>query len=102
MDHVFVAGRDFDGHDVAGDARGEGQLAVAAHGAVFGHEQAAAADYAFDGAQQTAASGELGVGGHLHVGRHPGKLARFGDDGVVGLEQKLEHGHGGADDADFA
>jgi hypothetical protein len=41
------------------------------------------------------------VGGHLDIGRHPGKLARLGDDGVVGLEEELEDGHSGADELIF-
>src|SRR5579862_3133782 len=44
MDHVFVAGGDFDRDDVAGHMGGKGQLAGAAEGAVLGHEEAAAAD----------------------------------------------------------
>ncbi len=101
VDHVVVAGGDFNGDDVAGDAGGEGELGVAAHGAVFGHEEAAAAHDALEGSEEAAAAGELGVGGHLDIGGHPGELAGFGDDGVVGLEEELEDGHGGADDLVF-
>jgi hypothetical protein len=39
------------------------------------------------------------MGGHLDGGAHPGKLAGFGDDGVIGVERKLKDGHGGSGDA---
>lgn len=101
MHHVVVTRLDLDRYDVAGHPGREGQLAVAAHRPVLGHEKASAPDHPFEGAKDATTAGKLRVGGHLHVGRHPGKLAGFGDDGVVGLEQKFEHGHGGADDLTF-
>ena len=99
VDEVLVAVADGDGDDVAGDAGGEGDFAGGSEGAVLGHEEGAAAGDALDGAEESAAAGELGVGGHLDGGGHPGELAGFGDDGVVVVEGELEDGHGGAGDA---
>ena len=99
VNHVFVAGADLDGDDVSRKLGGEGDFAALAQGAVFGHEERAAAGDAFDGAEDSSTSAELGVGGELDGTGHPGKLARLGDDGFVGLEDELEDGHGGADDA---
>jgi len=53
------------------------------------HEERAAADDAFEGSEEATATGELGVGGHLDGGGHPGELAGLGDDGVVVVEGKL-------------
>jgi len=99
VNHVFATGADFDGDDMSGKFGGEGDFAALAQGAVFGHEKSAAASDTFDGAEDSAAAGELGVGGELDGTGHPGKFARLGDDGLVGLEDEFEDGHGGADDA---
>src|SRR5277367_3907950 len=97
MNEVFVTVAHRHGEDVAGNLGGEGEFAGRSEGAVFSHEEAAAASDATDGAKETAAAGHLGVGGHLNRGAHPGKLAGFGDNGLVGLEDELEHRHGGSD-----
>ena len=68
-------------------------------GAVLGHEEGAAAGDALEGSEEAAATGVLGVGGHLDGLAHPGELTGLGDDGVVVVERELEDGHGGADDA---
>ncbi len=99
VDEVFVSVAHGDGDDVAGDAGGEGDLAGDSVGAVLGHEERSAAGDALDDAKEASATGVLGVGGHLDRGGHPGELAGFGDDGVVGVEGELEDGHGGAGDA---
>ncbi len=99
MDEVIVAGLHFNGQDVAGDFGGEGDFAGCSPGAVLGHEEAAAACDALEGAEEASAAGHLGVGGHLDGAGHPGELACLGDDGVVGLEEKFQDGHGGAEDA---
>jgi hypothetical protein len=99
VDHVVVRGGDFYGDDVAGEFGGEGKFADGALGAVFGHEDGAAAGYALEDAEEASAAGELGVRGHLDGAAHPGKFSGFGDDGLVGLEQKLENWHCGAGDA---
>ena len=48
VNHVFVSGRDFDGHDVAGEFGGERDFAGGPAGAVFGHEDGAAAGHALE------------------------------------------------------
>ena len=99
MNHVLVARRNFDGNDVAGELGGEGQFSRGAEGAVFGHEDGAAAGDALEDAEESSAAGELGVGRHLDRAAHPGELSGFGDDGVVGIKSEFENGHGGAGDA---
>ncbi len=99
VDEIFVAVANGDREDLAGDAGGEGDFAGGTVGAVLGHEEGSATGDTLDGSEETAATGVLGVGGHLDGGGHPGKFASLGDDGVVVVEGELEDGHGGADDA---
>jgi hypothetical protein len=99
VDHEFVSGRNFDRNDVAGELGGKGQFAGRSHGAVFGHEDGAAAGDALEHAEKASAAAELRVRGHLNGTGHPGEFSGFGDDGVVSFEDELEHGHGGAGDA---
>jgi len=99
MDHEFVAGADFDRDDVAGDAGGECDLAGCSEGAVFGHEEGAAAGYALECSEKAAASAELGVCGHLDGLAHPRKLSGLRDYAVVVVKKEFEDGHGGADNA---
>ncbi len=99
VDEDFVAGADFDGDDVAGDAGGEGDFAGGTEGAVLGHEEGAAGGDALECAEESAAAAELGVGGHLDGLGHPAEFAGFGDDAVVVVEEEFEDGHGGAHNA---
>ncbi len=99
VDEVFLALRDLNGDNMAGDASGEGDLAGGSVGSVLGHEERAAACYATDGSEDAATTGVLGVGGHLDGLSHPGELAGLGDDGVVVIKGKLKDGHGGTDNA---
>ena len=96
VEHVLLAGADGDGHDVAGNLGGEGDLAGVLHGAILGHEQAAAAGDALKHAEDAAAATHLGVGGHLDGCGHPGKLAAFREDAFVRVKLNVEDGHGGA------
>src|SRR5580658_97783 len=99
VNHVFVAGRDFDGHDVAGEFRGEREFAGVADGAIFGHKNGATAGYALEHSEDASAAAELGVRGHLDRTAHPGEFSGFGDDAFVRFEGKFQNGHGGAGDA---
>jgi len=65
VNHVLVAGADFDGDDVTGKFGGECQLAAHAAGAIFGHKQRSAARHALDSAKDASASAHLRVSGHL-------------------------------------
>jgi len=79
--HHDVAGRgEIDRQDVPGNAGGEGQLAGCSHGAVLGHEEAAASGHALNGSENAASAAELRVGGHLDGRAHPGKLACLGNN----------------------
>ena len=98
VDHVFLAGSDGDGEDVAGDFRGKGDGAGGADGGVFRHEEGAAADGALEGAKEAAAAAMLGGGVHIDGGGHPGEFPGDGDDAFARVEMNLEHRHGGADD----
>ncbi len=69
----------------------------AAHGAVFGHEQASSARHSFQRTEESSAPAKLGVRLHLDGAAHPGKLSGFGDHGLVRLQGELENRHGGAD-----
>ena len=99
VDEVLETGADLDRHDVTGNTGGEGDFPGAAHGTILGHKERASSGYALDGAEESAATGVLGVGGHLDGGGHPGEFAGLGDDGVVGTEGEFEDGHGGTEDA---
>src|SRR5262249_54466817 len=89
VNHELAAGADLDGKDVARDAGCEGDFSGASGGPVLGHEEAATADDTANGAEEASPARHLRVGGHLHVARHPGELACFGDDSVVGFEQEF-------------
>src|SRR5215813_9263291 len=52
MNHVLVPGRDLNRHDVSGQLGRERHLARRADGAVFGHENGAAAGHALQNAEQ--------------------------------------------------
>ena len=99
VDHEVVAGVDVDGQNVSGDAGSEGEFSGCAEGAVLGHEKGASSGYALECAEESSASGHLGVRSHLDGGGHPGKLASLGDDGLVRIEEELEDRHGGALDS---
>ena len=96
MDKIFIAVTDWNRQDMAGNFSGKGQLASRAVGAILSHEQAAASRDPADCAEESAAASHLSMGRHLDRGAHPGKLPRLGDDGVIGLEDELEHRHCGA------
>src|ERR1035438_2584403 len=70
--------------------------AGSAVGAVFGHEQAAAAGHALEHAEEAATSAHLRVGGHLDRSGHPGELAALAENALVGFKLHIEHGHGRA------
>jgi len=99
MDHVFVSRRDLNRDDVSRQLGRERHLARGADGAVFGHENRAAAGYALQHTKQPSAAGKLRVRGHLDGSSHPRKLSRLGDDRLVGFENELQHGHCGSGDA---
>ena len=71
VNHVFVSGRDFDGHDVAGEFGGERDLAGGPGGAVLGHENGAAAGHALGRIRGTDGTFPKSVNFH------------FGDWGIV-------------------
>ena len=99
VDHVLLAGADGDGDDVARDLGGERDFAGILHGAVFSHEEAAAAGHALEHAEEAAASAHLGVGGHLDRSSHPGELTALGKDALVGIKLHIKYGHSGALDS---
>src|SRR5262245_44323264 len=55
MNHVLVPGRDLNRHDVSRQLRRERHFARSADGAVFGHEDGAAAGHALQNAEQASA-----------------------------------------------
>ena len=98
MDHVFPAGSDGDGDDVAGDFCRESDGPGRAAGGVFRHEKGAAAGDALECAKDAAPAAVLGGGVHVYRSGHPGELAGDGDDAFVGVEMNLEHRHRGTYD----
>src|SRR5215469_17456214 len=99
VNHEVASGRYFDGKDMARQLSCKGKFAGGTDGTVFGHKDRSSAGHALEYSEQAAASGELSMRGHLNGTAHPGKFSGFGDDGFVGLKDKLENGHGGAADA---
>ncbi len=77
VDHVFQSGANLHRLDVPGNPGGEGNLAPAAHGAIFGHEQAASARYPLQRTEESAASAKLSVRLHLDGAAHPGEFSSF-------------------------
>ena len=96
VDHILRAWPNLDRHDVPRHLGGKGDHAGSAVGAVFGHEQAAAAGHALEHAEEAATSAHLRVGGHLDRSGHPGELAALAENAFVGFKLHIEHGHGRA------
>ena len=71
MEHVLAARADLDRHNVAGHPGGKRDHARSPVGAVLGHEEAAAAGYPLEHAEEAAAPAHLRVGGHLDGSGHP-------------------------------
>ena len=78
MNHVFMARRDFNGNDVARELGGKGHFAGCANGAIFSHENRAAARHPFQHAKQPSAAPKLRVRRHLNESDLRDEFSRWG------------------------
>jgi hypothetical protein len=61
LNHVLMPGTDFERHDVARKLSGERQFSSRSNGAIFRHEERAAAGHALEDAKESSATTHLGV-----------------------------------------
>src|SRR3984957_17784772 len=99
VNEIFLRRTYFNRHNVPRHLRGEGEFSGKTRRAVFSHKQRSAAGHALQDAEDSAASAKLRVRGHLDRTRHPGKFSGFGNDGLVGIKNEFEYGHGCPGDA---
>src|SRR6266851_2715967 len=99
VNHEALARGDIHGQDLAWQLGRECEQPGPAHAGVLGHEEGAAGDRS---SERTHEATLLPTGRRrrlqLHRHRHPGHLARLGENFLVGLHAQLEHGHDGSDD----
>src|SRR5579863_4920559 len=72
VNHVFLGWPYLKGNDVSRHFCGEGQFSRGTGSSVFRHEQSSATGHAFQHTENSSASAELGMRGHLDRTRHPG------------------------------
>ena len=97
VNHVLRALPQLHWNNVSRYLGGEGDLAAGLNGAVFGHEEAAAAGHPLERTENSAASAHLCMGCHLNGSGHPRELTALRKNAFVGVKLHFEHGHSRAE-----